>query len=129
MINREYSLQQRILVFFMAAVLFMTFSPFHSAVIEAEAAESYKFTRNFISGDGDISSKFRLTIGEYNLTGLCRHGGPASSPSARAVVTKLKRTDDRFYLAYYYGRIRGWTSGAEGCDLARAFHYATYGTG
>lgn len=128
MINREYNSLKRMLMFFMAVILCMTFCPFENAVMEAEAAESYKFTRSFISGDGDISSKFRLTIGEYNLTGLCRHGGPASSPSSRAVITKLKRTDDRFYLAYYYGRIRGWTSGAEGCDLARAFHYATYGT-
>ena len=127
MINRERNMNKRILVFLLVLFLCINLCQIMKNHADADTVTTYKFTSSLISGGGDLTAKFRIKRGDYHLTGLCRHGGPANSSSARATMTKLKRNDSRFYLAYYYGRVKGWTSGAKGCDLARAFNYATYG--
>lgn len=127
MIIREYSSIKRVFACILIIALCISLNPDWKNQEEAEAATVYKFTSSLIWGDGDVSAKFRITRNGYNLTGLCRHGGPPNSAAASAVMKELKRTDTRFYLAYYYGKVKGWTSGAKGCDLARAFNYATYG--
>lgn len=111
-----------------AVFIFAVTAAFLHINAEVDGAEAYSFTRSFIKGDGDITSKFSLSKGGHKLTGLCRNGGPMSSSSGKATVKKLKKTDSRYMMAYYYGYKKGWTKGANGCDLARAFHYATYKT-
>jgi len=118
---------KRALVFFLIIALIFTMLPVYNSSSQASADTTYKFTSYFISGGGDITTKFTATISGKKLNGLCTHGGPNSERSGRCEATKLSRTSDRFYLAYYYGYKRGWTSGSNGCDLARAFHYAKYG--
>lgn len=93
------------------------------------AASGYSYKRTcFIKGDGDITSTFSVDYNGKTITGLCTHGGPMSEKSGKVKLTELSGTDSRVYLAYYYGYKNGYTTGANGCDLARAFHYATYGT-
>ena len=103
--------------------------PVQDKINKVEAAASYSYSRtSFISGGGDITSKFSLTYGSRTMSGVCTHGGPMSEKSGYATVSSLARTDSRFYLAYYYGYMNGYISGEKGCQLARAMHYVTYGT-
>lgn len=115
-------------VMYLIIVICTALFPYSGRVQNAFADSSYKFTRTFIRGGGDITSKFHITINGKKAIGLCRHGGPNSAASGRADVKKVSRTSSIFYLAYYYGYHRNDVTGAKGCDLARAFHYAYYKT-
>lgn len=117
----------RILAFTLIFVMCFGMIPNLGVTETADAATKYKFARDdFMRGGGDVSTRFTLYLGDRALTGLCRHGGPDSHASGYTTISRLDDDDNRLYLAYYYGYKKGWTSGANGCDLARAFHYATY---
>ncbi len=118
----------RILIFAMIVVLGTTLTPVQDFDMadEASAATTYSYTRTkFIRGDGDITSKFKLKR-HGGMVGLCAHGGPMSASSGKVTTRKLSNTGNLAKLAYYYGHLKKYTSGANGCDLARAFHYARF---
>ena len=125
---KKYGLN-RALPFLLIVIILTAILPVFEKAVKAEADETYKYSRiAFISGGGDITSKFSLTYGSKAMSGVCTHGGPMSEKSGYATVSKVGTTDSRYYLAYYYGYLNGYNSGTKGCQLARALHYATYGT-
>lgn len=109
-------------------VLFANWATQNSSELQAFAATTYSYTSSFMSGGGDISTKFNLSMSGKTLNGVCTQGGPMSDRSGKCTVERLSRTNQRFYLAYYYGYKKGYTSGGNGCNLARAMHYSKYGT-
>lgn len=126
--REQNKLLRNTVAIYLIVVICATLLPYNCSVQNAFADSSYKFTRTFIRGGGDITSKFHITINGKKAIGLCRHGGPNSAASGRASVKKVSRTSSIFYLAYYYGYHKNDITGAQGCDLARAFHYAYYKT-
>lgn len=120
-------MNKQCIIYLLVFVLYLEGTLMKCEPMKVEAATTYKYTMSYITGGGDLTSKFKITIGGKKLTGLCRHGGAKSAHSGKATAKLLSRTDKRFYLAYYYGYVKKWTSGSKGCDLARAFNYATYG--
>lgn len=119
---------KRILVFAVILALLLGMAPIYDSSEQSSAATTYKYTREFIKGGGDLTSRFTTTVSGKTVKGLCTQGGPLSDASGKCTITTLSRTNSRFYMAYYYGYKLGWTSGANGCHLARAFNYAKYGT-
>lgn len=120
----------RVLIFALIIVLGTTLIPVQDFDMadEASAATTYSYTRTkFIKGDGDITSKFKLKR-HGGMVGLCAQGGPMSASSGKATTRKLNNTGNLVKLAYYYGHLKKYTNGANGCDLARAFHYARFKT-
>lgn len=126
--REQNKLLRNTVAIYLIVVICATLLPYSCRAQNAFADSSYKFTRTFIRGGGDITSKFHITINGKKAIGLCRHGGPNSAASGRASVRKVSRTSSIFYLAYYYGYHKNDITGAQGCDLARAFHYAYYKT-
>lgn len=121
--NNYIKLLTVIIVFTMLAAMLLI----QTAMNPVEASTKYSYASSFISGGGDISTKFNLTISGKKLNGICTQGGPLSDRSGYCTADRLSRTSQRFYLAYYYGYKLGYTSGSNGCDLARAMHYSKYG--
>lgn len=105
-----------VLLLFFAGVLLI--SPER---VEAETA--YSYTRVYISGGGDITSRFNIN----GMTGLCQNGSKDSPSSGKATVKKLAADDIRTKLAYHYGYQKKWTSGEKGCRLARCFYFSWSG--
>jgi len=91
---------RRILAFTLIFALCTTLMPMMNAESQASAATTYSYKSSFISGGGDLTTKFSITISDKKLTGLCTHGGAASARSGKCTVKKLSRTSERFYLAY-----------------------------
>lgn len=125
--TEKYGLK-RVAPFVLLVLVLTMILPLLEKTVNAEAS-TYTYTRtSFINGGGDITSKFSLTYGSKVMSGVCTHGGPMSEKSGYAAVSRIGTTDSRYYLAYYYGYLNGYNSGTKGCQLARALHYATYGT-
>ena len=126
--TEKYGLN-RALPFLLIVIILTAILPAFEKSVKAETEGTYAYSRtSFISGGGDITSKFSLTYGSKVMSGVCTHGGPMSEKAGYASTSRIARTDSRYYLAYYYGYLNGYTSGEKGCKLARALHYATYGT-
>jgi hypothetical protein len=125
---RKYKCRIFILAIMFVCVLFANYVLQSNSQMKAFAATTYSYASSFMSGGGDISTKFNLSMSGKKLNGVCTQGGPMSDRSGKCTVERLARTNQRFYLAYYYGYKKGYTSGSNGCNLARAMHYSKYGT-
>ena len=114
-------------VFLMVAVtVTMIPASFALNTSEASAATTMQFTSSWdVSGGGDKTVRFKGVSGTASAGyyGLCAKAAYKHYSGKKSYTIKDVRNHDFGKLAYYYGYVKGWTSGKNGCKLSRAFNY------
>lgn len=127
MTTRKTFKEKMLAVFLMIAVtVTMIPASFALTTSQASAASTMQFTTHWdVSGGGDKTVRFKGVSGTASAGyfGLCAKAGYKHYSSKHSYTIRNVSNHDMGKLAYYYGYVKGWTSGKNGCKLSRAFNY------
>ena len=120
--------KEKILAVFLMIAVTVTMIPASFALMTepASAATKMSFTTHWdLKGGGDKSVRFNGVSGTASAGyyGLCAKAGYKHYESKHSYNLTDVRNHDFGKLAYYYGYIKGWTKGENGCKLSRALNY------